>query len=338
MQLKYDLNNRFIKINALNISQQNTYSRAEENRASFIKRFLIYQKERFPFLGHGLLVAAFSFSAISYSRICRGAEGFISLNDFLVGIFTTISLFLLLRIADEFKDAEDDALYRPHLPMPRGLISFKELKVMAIIIVLQQVVVNALFFPKMLILYFAVIAYLALMSKEFFIADWLRKQQFWYVVSHMFIIPLVDIYASGLDWFLAGVSPSKGLLFFFAVSYMNGIVLEIGRKIRTPQQEATGVLTYSSILGATKATILWVIILVITLALSIAAAAFAGYGEAAFFILGIVLIICSLPAFLFLYKPTERKAKAIELSSAMWTIAMYLTLGGIPMMQKLFFN
>ncbi len=52
----------------------------------------------------------------------------------------------------------------------------------------------------------------------------------------MFIIPLIDIYASGLDWFLAGVPPPRGLLFFFAVSYMNGIVLEIGRnKPRSPK-------------------------------------------------------------------------------------------------------
>ena len=33
----------------------------------------------------------------------------------------------------------------------------------------------------------------------------------------MLIIPLIDIYASGLDWLLEGASAPKGLLFFFAV-------------------------------------------------------------------------------------------------------------------------
>ena len=83
----------------------------KQNSYSFVRRFLIYQKERFPFLGHGLLVASFSFSAISYSRICRGVEGFVSLSTFLVGVVTTITLFFLVRVFDEFKDAEDDAAY-----------------------------------------------------------------------------------------------------------------------------------------------------------------------------------------------------------------------------------
>ena len=318
--------------------QQNEFSKAEENNASFLKRFYIYQKERFPILGHGLLVAAFSFSAIAYSRICRGAEGFVSWKTYFVGIFTTISLFLLVRIFDEFKDAEDDARYRKNLPVPRGLIRFRELMVIGIVLAILQIVVNMYFFPKMLIIYFIVIAYLSLMGKEFFVASWLKKHQFWYITSHMFIIPLVDIYASGLDWLLAGVPAPTGLLFFFAVSYMNGIVLEIGRKIRTPEKEAEGVLTYTSMLGPNKAPLLWILVLFITLCLSIAASQFAGYGTTALLILGTVFILCTIPALLFLKNKTEKWSKTIELTSALWTIAMYLSLGGIPMLQKLLFH
>jgi 4-hydroxybenzoate polyprenyltransferase len=313
----------------------NEYSLSEENNSGFIKRFFIYQKERFPFIGHGLLVASFSFSAISYSRICRGAEGFVSWDRYFLGIFTTISLFFLVRIFDEFKDAEDDAEFRKELPVPRGLISLKELMVLGIITALLQIAVNAFFFPRMLLIYFIVIAYLLLMGKEFFIASWLKKHQFWYVTSHMFIIPLVDIYASGLDWLLEGADAPAGLMFFFAVSYMNGIVLEIGRKIRMPDKEKNGVLTYSSMLGKNRAAGLWILILLTTLLLAIAAAAFAGYGIQAFYVLGIIFIACVLPAILFLYNSNEKLSKMIELSSVFWTIAMYLTLGGIPMILKM---
>src|ERR1700752_30506 len=222
----------------------------QQNTLPFLHRFFIYQKERFPFLGHGLLVASFSFSAIAYSRICRGAEGFVDLSTYLVGIFTTISLFFLVRVFDEFKDAEDDAKFRSHLPVPRGLISFKELAILGVIAACLQILANAYFFPKMLIMYFIVMGYLCLMGKEFFVGEWLKKHQFWYVVSHMMIIPLVDVYASGLDWILEGVPAPKGLLFFFAVSFMNGVVLEIGRKIRIPEKEEFN--TYSTMLGAPK--------------------------------------------------------------------------------------
>ena len=322
----------------MNQLQHNEFSKPEENNASFLKRFFIYQKERFPLIGHGLLVASFTFSAIAYSRICRGTEGFVSWQTYLVGIFITITLFLLVRIFDEFKDAEDDAKYRGELPVPRGLIKFSELRNIGIVLFVLQVLVNIIFFPKMLLIYFSIIAYLLLMGKEFFVADWLKKHQFWYVTSHMFIIPFIDIYASGLDWLLEGAKPPVGLLFFFAVSYMNGIVLEVGRKIRTPDNESEGVLTYSSMLGANKATWLWIGVLLATLALAIAASAFAGYGATGLIVLSIIFIVCSVPAFLFLNKKTKKLSKSIELMSALWTIAMYLTLGGVPMLQKLIFG
>jgi hypothetical protein len=319
-------------------AQQNEFSKPEENNSSFLKRFYLYQKERFPIAGYAVLVGAFSFSAIAYSRICRGAAGFVDWKIYLVGIFITITLFLLVRIFDEFKDAEDDAKYRKDLPVPRGLVSLRELAIVGTIIVALQIAVNLIFFPKMLIIYFIIIGYLCLMGKEFFIAEWLKKHQFWYVTSHMFIIPLIDIYASGLDWLLNGVSAPAGLLFFFAVSYMNGIVLEIGRKIRTPEKEANGVLTYSSMLGVNRAVTLWLFILLITLSLSIAACVFAGYGMTAFIVLGAVFVLCSLPAFLFLKNKTHKLSKMIEYASALWTIAMYLTLGGGPMISKLLFS
>ena len=180
--------------------------------------------------------------------------------------------------------------------------------------------------------------YLILMGKEFFIADWLKKHQFWYVTSHMFIIPLIDIYASGLDWLLAGVTAPIGLLFFFAVSYMSGIVLEIGRKIRVPGKESVGVLTYTSLLGTKKAVWMWILILFISFALSVAAAHYANFGIMAFLILGSILLICLIPAFAFLKKQSEKSSKFIEYASAFWAIAMYLALGGIPMLQKLVLN
>lgn len=306
------------------------------NSASFFKRFYTYQKERFPILGHGILVASFSFSAVSYSRICRGEDGFIPWHVFLVGIFTTIGLFFLVRVFDEFKDKEEDALHRKYLPVPRGLISLKELAVVGSIVLIVQVVLNLLFFPKMLLIYGVVFGYLLLMGKEFFIADWLKKHHFWYVVSHMLIIPLVDVYASGLDWLLENTAAPFGLVFFFAVSFMNGIVLEIGRKIKTPENEELN--TYSTKLGAKNATFLWIFALVATLVLSLLAAWYAHLGVFAYSILGALFILCCIPGILFLKNRNARFSKLIETSSIVWTIAMYLTLGGIPMLVQFIYG
>lgn len=313
----------------------NSYSNPSDNNASLWRRLYLYQKERFPLIGHGLLVTSFSFSAIAYSRICRGVSGFVDWKVFLVGVFTTISMFLLVRIFDEFKDAEEDALYRKELPVPRGLVSLQELKIIGFIVAGLQIIVNAIFFPEMLYLYFLALGYLLLMSKEFFVAAWLKRNQFWYVVSHMMIIPLIDIYASGLDWMLEGVAAPHGLLFFFAVSFMSGIVLEIGRKIKAPDQEAIGVLTYSSLLGSKKSVLLWLAVLSFSLILSIAAANFAGYSYMVWTVLIGIYIVCTIPAWIYLHKRNKKSGKMIELFSALWTIAMYLTLGGVPMIERL---
>tara|TARA_Y100000739_G_scaffold131341_1_gene113180 strand:+ start:429 stop:1361 length:933 start_codon:yes stop_codon:yes gene_type:complete len=309
----------------------------ESNKAPFIKRFYIYQKERFPFLGYIVLIGVFTFSAASYSRICRGEDGFIDWQNYLVGVITTFSLFFLVRIFDEFKDKEDDAKYRKYLPVPRGLISLKELSKVGLFVGAIQLFVILFFQQEMIVLYSVVMGYLLLMRVEFFVPEWLKKHQLMYIVSHMFIIPLIDVYASGLDWFLEGVDAPIGLLFFFAVSFMNGIVLEFGRKIKPPESEEEGVLSYTKYFGTKKAVRVWIAVLSVTLILSLITSYYASYGLIAYYFFGIIFLVCLIPAFIFLKSPGTKSAKYIEHASSLWTVFMYLGLGGIPMLSKLIF-
>lgn len=305
------------------------------NQVSFLKRFLIYQKERFPFILNGIVISIFSFSAISYSIICRGESGFIAWKDYFIGVFATISLFFLVRIFDEFKDKDDDAKYRKYLPVPRGLISLNELKTIGIIVACLQIAVIAIFQPKMFLLYAIVLFYLVLMGFEFFVPKWLKSRQIIYITSHMFIIPLVDLYASGLDWLLAGSAPHFGLIWFFVVSYMNGIVLEFGRKIRTPDSEEEGVVSYTGLYGTKGGVYIWLTLLFTTMLLAIGACNYASFGSLATLSLCLVFVLCAIPGVLFIINPTNKKSKMIELSSAVWTALMYLILGGIPMIKAL---
>lgn len=301
-----------------------------DNKKSFAYRLYVYQRERFPLIGNGLLISSFTFSAISYSRICRGEYTFVPTLHFLVAIFTAITLFILVRIADEFKDKDEDALHRSHLPVPRGLVTLKELKLIGLIIIPIQLCINMFFSTSVTSVFIGVLVYLGLMTKEFFIASWLKINQLWYVVSHMMIIPLIDIYASSFDWLINGAKAPFGLLFFFFVSFMNGIVLEIGRKIRVVEKEEFN--SYSSKLGFKKATLLWIVMLFCTLLFSVLCCWYAGYGKNGFFTLSVCFIICVSPAILFLKVQKHVYSKAIEYASAVWTISMYLCLGGIPML------
>ena len=306
-----------------------------EANLPYLKRLYIYQKERFPILVNVIAVSVFTFSAISYSRICRGADGFVGWDTYLIGCFATFTLFFLVRVFDEFKDKEDDAKYRKYLPVPRGVVKLSELRNLGIAIGIIQIAVIAWFQLPMLYLYCIVIAYLCLMGVEFFIPNYLKPRQILYIISHMFIIPLLDVYSSGLDWLLEGEQPHMGLAFFFAVSYMNGIVVEFGRKLKAPEDEEEGVVSYTKMWGAKGGTIVWMVSMAFTLGLATLAANYAGYGTPTFIILGGIFLLCILPGFFFIKQPRKKLAKAMEATSGIWTVAMYLTLGAIPMIMEL---
>jgi len=306
-----------------------------KNTDNLLLRLITYQKERFPLLLNGVVIGVFTFSAISYSRICSGKEGFVDLKDFGLGFLVTLSVFLLVRILDEFKDKEDDAKYRKYLPVPRGLIKLKTLKVIGFIVVAVQLGIVLIFQLDMLYLYLIAMAYLGLMTVEFFVSDWLKKHQMIYILSHMFIMPLVDMYASGIDWMLEGTAPTFGLIWFFIVSYFNGIVLEFGRKMKTPEMEEEGVVSYTKLYGTTKAPIYWMLFLAVTYGFTLVASYYANFSNYAYVVFSIVFFISIIPAILFIKKPTKGKAKMIEIASAFWTLLMYLLLGAIPMITQL---
>lgn len=307
-----------------------------EQDLPFLRRFWQYQKERFPLMGHGVLIAVFTFSAIAYSRICRGGTGFIPWADYAIGVAATITLFFLVRVFDEFKDREDDARHRRYLPVPRGLITLAELRRTGLVVAVLQIAMIAWWQPRMLPLYGLVVGYLLLMGVEFFAPAWLKARQLLYITSHMVIIPLIDLYSSGLDWKLDGDRPHWGLAFFLAVSYMNGIVLEFGRKLRAPGHEEEGVVSYTALWGVRGGTMAWLGVLVFTCLLALAAAVYANLGPIVIAMLCAALMLCAWPGLAFLRSPTEALSKWIERASAAWTILMYLSLGSVTMLIHFF--
>ena len=57
-----------------------------------------------------------------------------------------------------------------------------------------------------------------------------------------------------------------GLGWFLAASFFNGIVIEVGRKVRAPQDEEPGVLTYSVAWGRPRALAVWLGAMAVTAA------------------------------------------------------------------------
>jgi 4-hydroxybenzoate polyprenyltransferase len=301
-----------------------------------MKRWLSYQRERFPLVAHGPLIAAFSVSAVCFSSLVRGRVALPPPASLLVAFVTALLLFLQLRIADEFKDFEDDARYRPYRPVPRGLVTLRELGWIGAGAAAMQLALALMLEPSLIWLLTLVWAYLALMTREFFVRDWLRRHPVVYLTSHMVIIPLIDLYATACDWRVAGLSrPPPGLYWFLIVSYVNGIVVEVGRKTRVPGDEEHGVETYSALWGTNVALRVWLAAVVVTAFAAWRAAARIGTDVATLNLLLVLVAVCGLVALRVMRRRTAGSGKAIELVSGVWTLMMYLGVGAVPMAYKL---
>lgn len=297
-----------------------------------IKRWWTYQRERFPFIKHGPVVAAFSFSAVSYSALLRG--GSLHWPAVLAALMSALLFFLLLRISDEFKDAEEDARFRPYRPVPRGLIQLRELGWVGLAAMCIQLVLAVLLFWPLALLLLGVWLYLALMNQEFFVAGWLKRHPVVYLLSHMLIMPLIDLYATAWDWWWSGaalwVEPPAGLHWFLVLSFLNGLVIELGRKIRLPEEEEEGVETYSALWGYRFAAGVWLVLVWMAAVCAWLAAISIGFAWPMVGVLSILVLLVSGQVGLFVRQKTRVSGQRVELLSGVWTLLVYLSLGTLP--------
>lgn len=296
-----------------------------------MNRWIVYQRERFPIAAHAPLVAAFSGSAVCLSEMLRGRIAAPAASSLVVAFVTSLLFFLQLRIADEFKDFEEDSKFRPYRAVPRGLVKLRELAWIGVAAALIQLSL-AIWLSSSLLPWLALAwVYLVLMTREFFVGQWLRARPVVYMLSHMMIVPLVDLYASSCDWRVAGLSkPPSGLMWFLLLSYCNGLVIEMGRKIRAPIDEEPGVQTYSALWGRTTAVIAWFAAMGATALCALQVVKrIDAIGVAALLVL--LLSINLLVALRFLGRTEKGAGKAIEAVSGIWTVLMYLSVGAGPL-------
>jgi 4-hydroxybenzoate polyprenyltransferase len=298
-------------------------------------KWWVYQRERFPVFAHAPLVLAFSFSALSYSSLLRGVPQWPDLLAVVVAFTTSLLFFLQLRIADEFKDNEEDSRFRPYRPVPRGLVNLRELGVIGALAAATQLVLAFALKPALAALLLLTWAYLALMSVEFFARDWLKARPITYLWTHMLIVPLVDFYATACDWLVAGLSQPSGLGWFLLVSFCNGIVIEIGRKLRAPADEEAGVQTYTVLWGRKIAVLVWLGALLATAIFAVLAAAKIAFVIPVAIILALLFSLAVFIAGRFLQQPETRRAKLFEAMSGLWTLALYVCLGALPLLVKI---
>ncbi len=269
---------------------------------NFIQKWGIYQKERFPLLVYSILILTLTLASASITD---------NFKNIFEAFIIALGIFMLLRIADEFKDYDDDCKYRAYRAVPRGLITLKELAVLGAIIIAIELFLayTTQTFTSMII----IVVYWGLMSREFFAPTWLKAHPIVYLLSHMIIMPLIAFELLEVQ----KTDTSSISISFLALSFLNGVVLEIGRKIRQKSEEENGVETYSFLWGKDKA------LLVCLLAVFTSLIFFYQLVDIKIFsVLALVAVFFTFVAYKFNLN-TNIKAKKIETLSGIWLLLSY---------------
>ena len=271
-------------------------------------RLWTYQAERFPLVRTVPLLLAFSASSVTASahlagRFVPGAAAYAT------AFVVVLVFFWQMRVADEVKDAETD------------LSTFIALAA-------------AFAFHRLLtLLVFAVWAWLGLMTVEFLVPKLLHRSPALYLVTHMAIMPLIDLVLTGCEWVPAGKGLPSGIWTFLLMSLANGCIAEFGRKIWAASNERPGVDSYSSAWGIPRANA------ALAVAWAAAFAALVGYGSQ----LGMAIwfagaaTMASLPLVAciagFLADPSTAAQKRLEAASGIWILLCYGLAAALPFLR-----
>ena len=290
-------------------------------------RWWIYQKERFPILAHGILILIFSTATLGFTRQIQSLTGWPEAAEQLAAFISSFVLFFLLRVADEFKDFEEDKKYRSYRPIPRGLVTLNELAIVAFVLAVIQFILTIYTSPDNLLLLILLWSYFLLMSREFFVPVWLKQHLFIYMLSHMLIMAMLVLHISSFQWQQSPLNILQPISLFMMLSYVNGMILEIGRKLRAPSEEEFGVETYSSLWGYRQASMIWLGLILVSAVIAACAASYISRVLLSVFLSSGIFLVILIVVLRFIRRPGS--GKAIEQLSAIWLIGSYLHLGMI---------
>lgn len=108
-----------------------------------------------------------------------------------------------LRVMDDVKDSDTDRIENPSRPVPRGLVTERELDVLCVLIMAIEVAIAVWIGPVAIIGWSVAAAWSVLMRAEFWAPDWLDRHVFGFAISHMAVMGLtfLALMAMGIEVF-----------------------------------------------------------------------------------------------------------------------------------------
>jgi 4-hydroxybenzoate polyprenyltransferase len=302
--------------------EQQSPAIARSQRGPLLKRWASYLAERFPLLGHGVLIFSF-YSSNQFLAHALAAPGEPMRYDpsTLIGALAVLCIFLQLRIFDDHKDYVEDCRHFPDRVLQRGEVTLRDLKWLLALVIGAEVLLAAIRGPGAFVSILMVMGFSLLMLKEFFARDWLRQRFLIYASTHMLIVPLLAI---AIFSFATGDYPWQAPGWYWLYSVVGFCVAfnwEVSRKIRAPEEEKEGIDTYTKRFGTYGAAYLVLAIRVVDTALVTLVGMHVGLSGWFYAWLLILFAVCTIGFFQFRFRTSAVTARRMQTYAGLYIVA-----------------
>lgn len=286
-----------------------------------------WMRERFP-ARNAVFFAVFYATALLVARAAAGGPGPVMLSPRDIGGFLAVwCFFLMLRVFDEHKDFEADAVAHPLRVLQRGLITLGDLKLVGLIAIAVQLGVSLWFdggAGPVTAWWVTAFAWSTLMAREFFVREWIRRRLVVYALSHIVVMAIIAMWIATMGSARAAFASAPWA--FAALSLFAGLAFEIARKMRAPEQEHPMADSYTQALGVRTASglLLGVVIGAAMSALGLLALLTGGVGMIALATLGAAVMLAALSIRRFQSRPTPASAKRSEAAVGVAALATHV--------------
>lgn len=174
--------------------------------SSVLIRVLKFLVERFPPAAQLILmVILFVAATLMSGVVIESEDGLTDLHaaKALAGFLGALLFIIRLRLYDDVKDADTDRVENPTRPIPRGLVSVRELDLTACVVLVAEGLLMSMVGSLTFWFWAIAAAWSVLMRVEFGVPKWLNRHVAIYAISHMVVMGLIfgTLLAMGLDTF-----------------------------------------------------------------------------------------------------------------------------------------
>ena len=283
-----------------------------------------FTKERFGVLSHIITIVVFIAAHILIAKSIHSTSfSFINALMLLLGV---TAFYFKLRLYDEVKDYEFDVIINKTRPLPRGLLTHKDMYRGMLVCILIEIITFSLQGLNASISIILAIIYSLIMYKEFFIADKIRPYLTTYAIVHTIVTSLLSF---AIFSFLTGLSiidvvTNTVYLSFALANWLLFNIFEFGKKTFATSEERENVDTYSSLFGRTGAVALVASqsVLASYLALNLSGA----NQEIIFGGMGLLLAITLILSLRYVFTNKKESAKHYRNFSSVYIVIFYLIL------------